>query len=164
MGGDLHQAREAQYSVPRNNSQGEAILNCEHFSTLGQLLKVTAHVMKFVSILKTKVKSASLMAADFDGAEMYLVRVSQEMLTQTEQFGLWQQQLGLHCGADGMWRCKGRLQHADLPEPARHPILLHKGHHFTWLIVSDFHARIMHSGVKETLTQLRTMYWVVKGC
>ena len=77
--------------LTQSTHQGEAILNCEHFSTLGQLLKVTARVMKFISILKTKVKSASLMAADFEGAEMYWVRVSQEMqLTQSEQFGLWQ--------------------------------------------------------------------------
>ena len=27
--------------------QGEAILNCEQFSTLGRLLRVTAHVVKF---------------------------------------------------------------------------------------------------------------------
>ncbi|KAL5491930.1 hypothetical protein EMCRGX_G017306 [Ephydatia muelleri] len=130
--------------------------------TLGRLLKVTAYVMKFVSVLK-KIKGTSVTAEDNEGAEMYWVRVSQKMLTQDKQFGLWQQQLGLYCSADGIWRCGGRLQHADLPEPARHPILLHKGHHFTQLIVSDCHARVMHSGVKDTLTQLQSKYWAVKG-
>ena len=149
--------------LTQTTSQVEAILNCEHFSTLGRLLKVTAYVMKFVSVLKTKIKGTSVTAEDIEGAEMYWVQVSQKMLTQDKQFGLWQQQLGLYCSADGIWRCGGRLQHADLPEPARHPILLHKGHHFTQLIVSDCHARVMHSGVKDTLTQLRSKYWVVKG-
>ena len=133
--------------LTQSTSQVEAILNCEHFSTLGRLLKVTAYVMKFVSVLKTKIKGTSLTAEDIEGAEMYWVRVSQKMLTQDKQFGLWQQQLGLYCSADGIWRCGGRLQYADLPEPARHPILLHKGHHFTQLIVSDSARR----GIPQTL-------------
>ena len=58
--------------LTQSTHQGEAILNCEHVSTLGRLLKVTARGMKFI-ILKTKIKSASLMAADFEGAEMYWV-------------------------------------------------------------------------------------------
>lgn len=88
---------------------------------------------------------------------MYWIRMSQEMLTQSEQFGLWQQQLGLYCSADGIWRCKGRLQHAGQPEPVKYPILLHKGHYFTRLIVNDCHAKVMHGGVKDTLAHVTTV-------
>ena len=73
------------------------------------------------------------------------------MLTRSEQFSLWQQQLGLYCGMDGI-----------LPEPMRHPIILDKKHHFTHLVVNECHARVMHGGVKETITELHSKYWIVR--
>ena len=33
----------------------------------------------------------------------------------------------------------------------------------TALIVKNVHARVLHDGVKETLTELRSRYWIVKG-
>ena len=94
---------------------------------------------------------------------MYLVKVSQRRLIQDERFKIWVQQLRLCAGQDGIWRCQGRLQQSDLPETVNYPILLDKKHHFTKLIVMDCHARVLHNGVKQTITQLRTKYWIVKG-
>ena len=45
----------------------------------------------------------------------------------------------------------------------KHPIILDKKHPFTRLVVNECHARVMHGGVKETLTQLRSKYWIVRG-
>lgn len=39
------------------------------------------------------------------------------------------------------------------PSQSRHPILLHKGHHLTKLVVRKAHKRVLHNGVKETLTE-----------
>ena len=100
--------------LTHDTCQGEAILNCEQFSTLGQLLKVTAHVMNFISILKSKVKGSLQTEEDIGRAEIYWFKESQKMLTQSEQFSLW------YCGVDGIWRCEGRLQNADLPELMAH--------------------------------------------
>ena len=63
----------------------------------------------------------------------------------------------------GLWRCKGRLRCADLPEDAKHPMLLPSGRYFTTLLVLDCHQRVKHGGIKETLTELRTRFWTVKG-
>ena len=46
---------------------------------------------------------------------------------------------------------------------AQNPILLDKDHYLTRLIVTDAHVRVIHNGVKETLTELRSEYWLVKG-
>ena len=43
------------------------------------------------------------------------------------------------------------------------PILLHKGHHLTRLLVKDAHHRVLHDGVAETLAEFRFTYWLVKG-
>lgn len=55
-----------------------------------------------------------------------------------------------------------RLQNSELPEFVKHPILLDKKHYFTKLVVKDCHARVLHNGMKETLTQL-SWYWIAKG-
>ena len=39
--------------------------------------------------------------------------------------------------------------------PRRHPI--------TSLIIRDAHKRVQHNGIKETLTEVRTKYWIVKA-
>lgn len=62
-----------------------------------------------------------------------------------------------------MWRCRGRIQNANVPYSTKHPALLHKDHHFTKLLFRKAHVRILHSGVKDTLAELRTNFWIVKG-
>ena len=46
---------------------------------------------------------------------------------------------------------------------AQNPILLDKKHYLTRLIVTDAHLCVIHNGVKETLTELRSEYWLIKG-
>ena len=55
------------------------------------------------------------------------------------------------------------MDNADIPYATRHPVLLCKQHHLTLLIVQDAHERVKHNGVKETLTEIRSRYWIVKG-
>ena len=149
-------------------SQDEAIIDCNHYSTLKRLLRVTAYVMKFALFLKAKVKggntpTTTVTAANVEQALMYWIRISQGLLTQDGGFPVWQRQLGLYCDKDGLWRCQGRLDNADLPEDTKHPAILYRKHHFTVLVIRDCHTRVLHNGVKETLAQLRSRYWVIRG-
>ncbi len=41
--------------------------------------------------------------------------------------------------------------------------MLTSGHHFTTLLVRRAHERVIHNGVKETLTDIRSKFWIVKG-
>ena len=63
----------------------------------------------------------------------------------------------------GVWRCGRRMSKSCLLSSAKNPILLDKSHYLTRLIVTDTHLHVLHSGVKETLTQLWSQYWLVKG-
>lgn len=72
--------------------------------------------------------------------------------------------LELFAGEGGLWRCGGQLHNADLPYSARHPVLLPRNYHFTALVIRDAHLHLCHNGVKETLTEVRSQYWIVKGC
>ena len=55
------------------------------------------------------------------------------------------------------------LENADVPSLAKHPILLSRDHHLTMLIVRECHERVMHRGVKATIIELRSRYWIVWG-
>jgi hypothetical protein len=63
----------------------------------------------------------------------------------------------------GILRCRGRLENAPIHADSRCPILLPGDHHITRLIIEQCHRTVMHNGLRETLTQLRTRFWISKG-
>ena len=76
---------------------------------------------------------------------------------------MWETQFKLFKDDSQIIRCGGRLQNANLPFSSKHPILLNKKHHLAYLIVKNAHKRVQHNGVKETLTEVRSKYWIVGG-
>ena len=147
----------------------DSVIRVEDFSTLRWLLVLTARVQKFIAILKLKVKADnqykmnSITAVDILNAERLWIRQSQSPLVQNDCFRMWQTQFGLRKDKDGIWRCVGRLQNADLSDDTKHPIFLDKCHPLSTFIVWNCHARVMHGGVKETLTELRSKFWISIG-
>lgn len=63
----------------------------------------------------------------------------------------------------GVLRCFGRLEHSDLEVEAQKPIILPKDHAYTTKAIEECHERVLHSGVRETLAELRSKFWVPKG-
>ena len=47
-----------------------------------------------------------------------------------------------------------------MPYAVKYPILLPRSHHLTSLIVKQAHERVFHNGVKETLAETRSKYWI----
>ena len=72
-------------------------------------------------------------------------------------------ELGLFIGESGILRCQGRLDNSKLPFDMRNPALLPSKHYFTSLVIKEVHCRVMHSGVRMTLTTLREAFWVPRG-
>ena len=60
-------------------------------------------------------------------------------------------------------RAKGRLSYSDLTYDTKFPILIPSRNLVTTLIIKACHKVVQHNGVKETLCQLRTKYWVCKA-
>ncbi len=142
------------------------IMRCEDFSSLTRLLAVTARLLKFVRILRNKVHHESGDQQEGDGyskAETLWIIESQSLLVKDRKFDDWKKQLGLFLDQNGVWRCRGRISNADLPFLTKHPVLLHRDHYLTKLFVRRAHERVLHNGVKDTLTELRSKFWIVKG-
>ena len=130
------------------------LMDPESYSSFKKLITVTSCLFKFFR----KEKSSSLL--DKARAEiMWLV----ESQTSDCKFELWKTQFGLSLDENKLWRCTGRLTNAKVPYTTRHPIMLHRSDHITMLIVKEAHERVQHNGTKETLTEVRSKYWIVKG-
>ena len=132
---------------------------------------VTAYVLRFVKNLKAVlsrqneelVLDSDIAVKEIEEAEQWWILDVQKYLPLNKKFESWKREFGLFTDPDGILRCGGRLFHADLPYSAKHPILLDANHGFTTLVIRACHERVMHDGVKETLTELRSKFWLVKG-
>ena len=151
-----------------NSSEIEIVIDCLRYSSLTKLVRVTGYVLKFIRNLKgrhtpTTEGSCALSTDDVNDGLRYWPKILQLILIEMKEFELWKQQFGLFKDSDGLWRCRGSLSNAELQSSAKHPILLPKDHHVTKLIIWDCHIRVMHSGTKATLTELRSRYWIISG-
>lgn len=95
---------------------------------------------------------------DLDQARLLWIKDSQLSLQKDVKFPLWKRQLGLTLDQSGVWRCSGRMSNSCLSRATQTPILLDKKHHLATLLIMD-----AHDGVKETLSEFRSAYWLVRG-
>ena len=84
---------------------------------------------------------------------------SKWLTSSKQKFKMRSHQLGLFEDDKEVIRCQGRLGNSELTDSAKYPILLDTCHHLITLVV----WRVMHGGVKETLTELRSNFWIVRG-
>ena len=144
----------------------ENVIKPENFGSVTSLIRVTALVLLFIEKLKRtrpreELKEDSLRL--YKQAEnMWIKHVQQEILN-SDKYPQMKSSLGLYQDEEGILRCRGRIGLSPLPYEARFPILLPRGHHFTRLVILKCHDQVMHNGVAETLVQVRSKYWIVKG-
>ena len=145
-----------------------AVIDCKRFSHLHRLLTITALVVRFTRKLKSKGRKPGLVPVDITAddileAEELWIRDIQIDLTSSAKFKNWEGEFGVFSDPSGILTCGGRLGNADLSGSRKHPALLDANHHVTSLIVRACHERVHHNGVKETLTELRSRFWIVRG-
>lgn len=140
------------------------LIQCERYSSAQRLLRVTAYVLLAAEKFEKRLRETTTLTVSLlSKAEMLWVKEVQTHLEKHLQFNGWKKQLGLFIDSEGVWRCGGRLSNADVPYTTKHPILLPRDHPMTKLLVLKAHTRVSHNGIKETLTEVRAKYWVLKG-
>ena len=109
----------------------------------------------------TEVKATTweLITKEIENFERAWVKEIQKSLDHTQLKEL-NRTLASFKHEEGIVRCKGRLINADLPDATKFPALIPPGQ-LTTLIIRDCRKGIMHIGVKDTLSQLRTRFWLV---
>ena len=138
----------------------------EKFSSASRLFRVTSYVLRFIyntraNKLKQERRMGPLSTEEILDSEVVWVKELQKTLDQQKLNDL-SSSLGPFLDSHGVTRCKGRLMKSDLPYETRCPALIPPSN-LTTLIIRGCHERVIHNGVKETLAELRTRYWLVKG-
>ena len=144
------------------------IIDCENYSSLDRLFSVTSLVLKFCKILLSKIRPRSQASnhghcSKGTTAEEFWLLECQKKVIADKKFKQWQKQLDLFVDEKGLWRCRGRIENANVSYTTKYPVLLHNVHYLTTLFIKKAHSRVLHNGVKETLTELRSKFWIVKG-
>ena len=142
------------------------LVRCERFSSFRKLVRVTAYVMRAVRMFKNKRASqcrGPLSTEEHSEADRRWIKDSQGSLEQEKSFESLKSQLNLFLDESGLWCCGGRFANAGIPYSTKYPLLLPRNHTLTPLIVNDAHKRVLHNGVRETLTEIRRIFWIVKG-
>jgi len=66
-------------------------------------------------------------------------------------------------GEDLLLRVDGRLENADLPTDAKHPLILPGRHPLTRLIVLSEHVKSGHADPAYTVMKTRRRFWIIHG-
>ena len=145
-------------------------LNFEYHSDFSKLCRITACVIRFVNNIKAQsskpvspVGSGSLNSEEVLFRESLWILESQKSLLLNRNFKQQCAELGVIKDMNGILRCKGKICNSSLRESIIFPTWLPCDHHITRLIIRDCHHRVMHNGVKETLTEFRSFFWLTKG-
>ncbi len=145
------------------------------FSSFCKVCRCSAYLIRFIAYLKDKstVRCGPLTVKEFNCAKVRLIRWSQavsfpEDLMHLDKFQCVASksklvQLSPFLDSDRLLSVGGRLQNAQLPNKARHPIILPSDHPITYLIIDDIHRCALHSGFTLTFSTIRQEYWILRG-
>ena len=159
------------------------IIDITRFSSLQRLLRVTCYVIKFVKrctqrkynlrLRNNRNRQREIDSLTTDEIQhalnLWIIDIQNNSLSE-EKNALTNtlrssrlpliRQLSLFIDQEGLIRCAGRIQNADLDYSAKHPILLPRKNAFTDLVVVDAHYRLLHAGAGQTITFVRQSYWI----
>ena len=162
-------------SFPARRNQ-EAVMRPEDFSSWKRLLAVTAWDQRFARNCRRATgdrQRGPLTPDELRAAEQLWLRRAQEDEFREEREHLARGQqvtsgskirdLQPYISEDDVLRVGGRLDKSDLPQDAKHPIILPRRHPVTALIIKEAHERNRHAGVNHVLADTRTRFWIVNG-
>ena len=150
-----------------NNYGIQNLIDISRFNDYLKLLRVTAYVIRFVNNLKQKVEKQSLnlqflQPIDIENAEFEWIRIAQkEFFSNKSYFNQLKIKFGVFFDNQNILRCGGRIQFSDVPENSKSPILLPKQSHFFHLITLFSHLQTEHDGIKDTISQVLSKYWII---
>ncbi|XP_028166029.1 uncharacterized protein LOC114356863 [Ostrinia furnacalis] len=69
--------------------------------------------------------------------------------------------LNPYLDTEGVLRVGGRINHANISEEMKHPIILPNNNHLTDIIIDHTHKMTYHGGPRLTLAWLRRKFWII---
>ena len=145
----------------------DVIFDLNSYKSFNKLVSVTCYVQRFISNLMSrrkgeKLRSGATSMEERDGVKQMWLMYDQQSIT-IERLNQLVVSLGAYKDDNGIIKLKGRLEHSDLPTSAKFPVFIRRDSFLGDLIIHDAHERVKHSGIKDTLCQMRSEYWLSRG-
>ena len=159
----VNEKRSIQFLLASETAEKgvQNLINVHNFSDVNRLIRVLSYVLEFCSLVRKRIVSTSNKRKF---AEILLIQQAQVTLKRHKNFAIWKKQFFLFEDDSGVLRCQGRIGNAvNLPYSTKHPVILPGDHQLTTLYIRRAHERVLHNGVKETLAELRSQFWVIRG-
>ncbi|XP_044014009.1 uncharacterized protein LOC122856402 [Aphidius gifuensis] len=140
------------------------------YSSWTKLLRITSHVIRFISLLKRKPvqQHQSIMEA-----KKYWIRTTQSIFFSPEINALQKNvklspahqfnKLTAFIDSEGIIRVGGRLENSPLNYESKHQAILPRVSRVTQLIIDHAHNLTLHGGTQLTLGHIRQSYWIIGG-
>ena len=156
-------------------------MNIRKFSDVNKLFRVTSWILKFINNIKKSIMqngkkvvnnsiSGPVEAEDFvldtvdvNSAKLLWIKDVQTIVVAENNYLQLKKTLNIFEDEHGLLRCRGRILYADVPYEVKFPCIISKSHYLTELLVINWHKIVGHNGVRETLNELRSEYWIPKG-
>lgn len=141
----------------------EPIFDVENFNSWEKIIRITAYVMKFVSMLKkTKMNSNETMLSVevIERARKFWVVEAQKSLNDNTMKCI--EKLLPYKDEEGIVKINGRLANMELfDEDRKRPIVLPNNHKISYLIVKGAHEKCIHAGYMRVVAEVRKKFWIV---
>ena len=153
-------------------------IDFERYGSLEKLLRVVSWCRRFSHNCRSAREKKSindpnmrrkpiigeLTAEEYDEAKFMVIRSMQDEMVLESGYEKRAETLGVYeDGSTNILRCRGRIGKSNLSFGTKFPILLPRSHYVTQLFIRHAHEKVYHNGVTETLAELRSVYWIVKG-
>ena len=143
-------------------------INEQNYSSVSKLIRVTAWCQRFVNGIRGKrLDTGYLTSNEIHEAECLWQKCLQKRQFMDVFYSIAAKkpnnlcnQLDIFIDENGILRCGGRLKHANFSEATRFSILLPPQEKLTSLIIDSVHKRLLHSGVSQTLSEIRHQFWI----
>ncbi|XP_064470007.1 uncharacterized protein LOC135384748 [Ornithodoros turicata] len=151
----------------------ESLIPIENFSDLNRLHRVTAWVIRFTENARRNTNRGPLSTEEIENAQCYWIRHVQASSFPVELDCLSRDQpirttskisdLQPLIDSNRILRLGRRLSASQQAFSEQHPALILSYSHYAKLLITDAHHRVFHSGVRDTLVQLREEFWIIRA-
>ncbi|KAJ0169568.1 hypothetical protein K1T71_014753 [Dendrolimus kikuchii] len=144
------------------------------FSSLKKMVRVVAFCRRFLQSVRRRNDNIKvtpyLSVTEIREALDICIRQSQQQWFHAESLALKNNtplnkrsqlyKLNIFMDNNKLLRVGGRLRHSQLPEDAKHPVVIPHDSKLAKLVVADAHERTFHGGQQLVLNFIRSRYWI----
>lgn len=166
-----HTDLETKKSFHVNHNVLQATSIWERFSSLNKMRRVLAYCKRFIDYKNKHKREESLSVTELNDVEEKCIKYYQDLVYKTEIDDLKKMgkvkkrspivSLTPYLDEYDLLRVGGRLTKSQLPEDSKHPIIIPSKQHITKLIVTEAHTKTFHGTILQTMTYIRSKYWIV---